>query len=223
MDRHISCESGQIDYIWEATIWQLLSSGEPMFSILSRRSILGLAVVLVVCPLCRNSADEPTSSLEDTAIHVPTPPDVVDKMLELTKLTEHDVLYDLGCGDGRIVIAAAKKSGCQAVGYEIDERKVRQSQENVKQHQLEHLVRIEQQDIFNLDLRQASVITLFLLPEMNEQLLPQLEQMKAGSRIVCHEFPIAGIQHDQKLTLKSTTDGVPRDIYLYTLPLKKAK
>ncbi len=168
-------------------------------------------------------AEEPPTSDEEGAIHVPTPPDIVAKMLEVAELNKDDLLYDLGCGDGRIVVAAALKHGCRAVGYDIDARKVRQSIENVRRHGVEKLVRIEQRDIFELDLREATVITLYLLPELNERLIPQLEKLKDGSRIVAHEFAIEGIQHDRLITLKSEGDGVPRDIFLYTLPLKKER
>lgn len=168
-----------------------------------------------------NGGDELSTAAEDTAIHVPTPPDIVSKMLEVAKVKKSDLLYDLGCGDGRIVVAAASKYGCRAVGYDISERKVLQSRKNVKERGVETLVRIEQRDIFKLDLRAASVVTLYLLPEMNEQLIPQLEKMKDGSRIVAHEFSIEGIRHDRHLTVKAKGDGVPREIYLYVLPLKK--
>ena len=144
-------------------------------------------------------------------------------MLELARVNKDDLLYDLGCGDGRIVIAAAERYGCRAVGYDIDERKVIQSKENVKKHGVEKLEQIEHQDIFELDLREATVITLYLLPEMNIKLIPQLEKLNAGSRIVCHEFPFAGVQHDRQLTITTQPDGVPRDIYLYSLPLKKVR
>jgi hypothetical protein len=78
-------------------------------------------------------------------------------------------------------------------------------------------------DIFLLDLREATVITLYLLPEMNVKLIPQLEMLKDGSRIVCHEFALKDVQHDRLITITTQPDGVPRDIYLYTLPLKKVR
>ena len=183
------------------------------------RRLCCLAVLSLLWAVCA-AAQEPDDS--EGAIFVPTPPDVVAKMLELAEVGKRDLLYDLGCGDGRIVVAASLKHGCRSVGYEIDARKVRQSIANVKKHDLEELVQIEQRDIFKLDLSKASVVTLYLLPEMNVQLIPQLKQMKRGSRIVAHEFPIAGYRHDRKLTLTSREDGVPRDIYLYKLPLRKA-
>ncbi len=164
-------------------------------------------------------ADSPQASEEDTAIHVPTPPDIVAKMLEVAEVTKQDVLYDLGCGDGRIVIAAAQKTGCQGVGYDIDQRKVLESRDNVKKAGVEKLVRIYRQDIFTLDLSKSSVITLYLLPEMHEQLIPQLRNLKDGSRIVTHDFPVAGLRHDQELTIKSAHDEAPHRIYLYKSPL----
>lgn len=167
-----------------------------------------------------SAGDDTVASEKDSAIHVPTPHEIVAKMLEVARLTKDDVLYDLGCGDGRIVIAAASKYGCHAVGYDIDERKVKESRENVKNSGVEKLVQIELKDIFKVDLSKANVITLFLLPEMNIQLIPQLEQMKDGSRVVCHEFALKGVQHDRMITITTQPDGVPRDIYLYTLPLK---
>jgi SAM-dependent methyltransferase len=166
------------------------------------------------------SAQATAEDDDDSAITVPTPPDVVAKMLEVAKVTESDLLYDLGCGDGRIVVTAAKQYGCRATGFEINPGKVRESIENVRANGLDRLARIEQKDIFTLDLRPATVITLYLLPEMNEQLVPQLRRMRDGSRVVCHEFPIDGYQHDLKVTLKSSFDGVPRDIYLYIMPLR---
>jgi SAM-dependent methyltransferase len=168
----------------------------------------------------RLQAGPPAADGEESAITVPTPADIVAKMLELANVDRDDVLYDLGCGDGRIVVAAAVRYGCRAVGYDIHPVKVRQSRERVRLHGVDKLVRIEQQDIFQLDLREASVITLYLLPEMNDRLVPQLQQLQDGSRVVCHEFPIDGFEHDQLLSLKSREDGVRHDIYLYTLPLR---
>lgn len=185
------------------------------------RPFLCLLIAFSISSTCDlNRADEP-KSVADTAIHVPTPAVIVAKMLEVARLNKDDLLYDLGCGDGRIVIAAAKDYGCRAVGFDIDERKVQQSKENVKSHRVEKLVRIEHKDVFLLDLREATVITLYLLPEMNMKLIPQLEKLKDGSRIVCHEFALKDVQHDRMITITTQPDGVPRDIYLYTLPLKK--
>ena len=179
------------------------------------------SIAHMVGPAHYSFADESPTSEEDTAIHVPTPPDVVAKMLNVARVSKADLVYDLGCGDGRIVIAAAKLCGCRAIGYDIDNRKVVESRENAKAKGVEKLVQIKQGDIFKLDLRKATVVTLYLLPEMHEQLIPQLKTLRAGSRVVTHEFPIAGIQHDQKVTIQSAVTEVPHDIYLYKLPLQE--
>ncbi|OYP32972.1 SAM-dependent methyltransferase [Rhodopirellula sp. MGV] len=183
---------------------------------ISRRLMLGG----LVCCCAFSNADEPYRSKEDSAIHVPTPRDVVDRMLALARVTKQDMLVDLGCGDGRVVVAAAKRYGCHAEGFEIDARKVAESRENVKTAGTEKLVRITQKDIFDVDLRKATVVTLYLLPEMNEKLIPQLRQMPDNARIVCHDFPIEGIKVTQTESMKSVDDGGPHTIYLYRLPLQ---
>jgi cyclopropane fatty-acyl-phospholipid synthase-like methyltransferase len=132
-----------------------------------------------------------------------------------------DVVADLGCGDGRIVITAAKKYGCQAIGYDLDEECVRMSRDATKQAGLERLVRIEHGDLFDVDLSRVSVVTLYLGPKLNARLIPQLEKMKPGSRIVSHEFESPGIKPDKVVSVKSSEDGVERKLYLWSIPLKK--
>jgi ribosomal protein L11 methylase PrmA len=142
-------------------------------------------------------------------------------MLELAKVKKGDVVYDLGCGDGRIVVTAAKKYGCKAVGFDIDPERIKESRENVKKNKVEDLVQIRQKDIFTLDLSKANVVTLYLLPRLNVKLIPQLEKMKPGSRIVSHAFDMAGVKPDTTETV--TVDGSEHTIYLWTVPLKKEK
>jgi SAM-dependent methyltransferase len=125
-------------------------------------------------------------------IYVPTPQAVVDKMLELAEVKPGDVVYDLGCGDGRIVVTAAKKYGVKAVGFDIDPQRVKEARENVRTNNVGHLVTIHEADVFTLDLREASVVTLYLLPQLNVRLMPQLAQLKPGSRIVSHDFDMNG-------------------------------
>jgi SAM-dependent methyltransferase len=153
-------------------------------------------------------------------IFVPTPQDIVDKMLELAHVTKDDLLYDLGCGDGRIVVTAAKRYGCRAVGYDIDPERVKESLQNVQKNNVENLVTIEQKDIFTLNLEPANVITLYLLPSLNLKLFPQLEKLKPGSRIVSHDFPIRGIRPDKMIKLNSNYDHQEHKIYLWTTPLR---
>jgi len=154
-------------------------------------------------------------------VYVPTPQEVVDKMLELARVSKDDLLYDLGCGDGRFVVTAAKKYGCRAVGYDISPRRVRESLENVKKNNVEHLVRIEQKDIFTLDLSKADVITLFLLPSLNVKLIPQLDKLKPGSRIVSYRFGMRGVVPDKMVDFTSPGDKSQHTFYLWTTPLNK--
>jgi len=156
---------------------------------------------------------------EPDVIFVPTPQDVVDKMLELVQVTKDDLLYDLGCGDGRIVVTAAKRYGCRAVGYDIDPVRVKESLENVQKNNVGHLAKIEQKDIFTLDLSKANVITLYLLPSLNVKLFPQLEKLKPGSRIVSHDFRMRGVKPDKVIKLNSNYDQEEHKIYLWTTPL----
>ncbi|HZO14366.1 MAG TPA: methyltransferase domain-containing protein [Polyangiaceae bacterium] len=155
--------------------------------------------------------------------YVPTPHDVVLKMLELGRIKKTDVVYDLGCGDGRIVVAAAKKFGVKAFGYDIDPVRVREARKNVKDNGVENLVAIEQADIFKLDLSKANVVMLYLLPQLNVQLIPQLQKLKPGSRIVSHAFDMQGTKPDKQITMTSTESQAEHEIYLWTAPLKLEK
>jgi uncharacterized protein (TIGR03000 family) len=152
-------------------------------------------------------------------VFVPTPQEVVDKMLELAEVKKGDVVYDLGCGDGRIVVTAAKKYGCKATGFDIDPERVKESLDNVKKNHVENLVRIRQADVFTLDLRPASVVALYLLPQLNVKLMPQLAQLKPGSRIVSHDFDMRGAK--PKREVKVMVDGEEHTIYLWTVPWEK--
>ena len=156
-------------------------------------------------------------------VYVPTPNDVVAKMLELAQVQKDDLLYDLGCGDGRIVVTAAKRFGCRAVGYDVDPRRIKESLDNVERNDVGDLVTIEKKDIFTLELSEANVITLYLLPSLNVRLIPQLEKLRPGSRIVSHDFNMEGVKPDQVVKLTSVKDQNQHTVYLWTTPLKKIK
>ena len=154
---------------------------------------------------------------------VPTPHDVVEKMLELAGVTKKDLVYDLGCGDGRIVVAAARKYGCRAVGFDIDPRRIKESAENVAKNKVGHLVKIEERNIFDVDLSRANVVTMYLLPDVNAKLIPQLRKLKPGSRIVSHSFALKGIEPDKVVRFESKKDKWKHTVYLWTTPLKAEK
>jgi SAM-dependent methyltransferase len=154
-------------------------------------------------------------------VFVPTPHDVVAKMLEVAKVERGDVVFDLGCGDGRIVATAAKKFGCKGTGFDINPVRIKESLVTVDKFNVNHLVSIEKKNIFNVDLSEASVITLYLLPELNARLIPQLEKMKPGSRIVSHEYDMQKkAKPDKEIRMTSREDNTEHIIYLWTIPLK---
>jgi precorrin-6B methylase 2 len=155
-------------------------------------------------------------------IFVPTPQEVVDKMLELAAVKKGELVYDLGCGDGRIVVTAAKKFGAKGVGYDIDPERVKESMENVRKSDVGDLVSIKQKDIFTLDLSDANVVTLYLLPTLNVKLIPQLEKLKPGSRIVSHAFDMKGVKPRDVVQVKCS-DGQTRTVYLWVTPLEKER
>jgi SAM-dependent methyltransferase len=193
--------------------------------------------------------EEPKEIREPDVIYVPTPRDVVAKMLEIADVKKGDVAYDLGCGDGRIVAALAKK-GAKATGFDIDPARIKDSRATMRktvqsmfrdaeaaitkgdwatarQKAAEastflNLAEIQQKDIFTLDLSDANVITLYLLPTLNVKLIPQLEKLKPGSRIVSHDFEMAGVTPDKVVEFKGK-DGGTHPLYLWTTPLKKEK
>lgn len=126
---------------------------------------------------------------EAEALYLPTPQPVVEAMLRLAKVSRADIVYDLGSGDGRIPIAAARAYGARGVGIELDGRMVERARCHARAAGIERLVEFRQQDLFGADLRQATVVTLFLFPEINRRLLPKLlAELRPGTRIVSHRF-----------------------------------
>jgi len=149
--------------------------------------------------------------------YVPTPQDVVDRMLDLAQVKKGDVIYDLGSGDGRIVITAAKKYGVKAIGFEIDPERIKESRENIKKEGVGNLVEIREQDIRTVDLSPASVLTMYLLPEVNLMIRPNIwKQMKPGSRVVSHDFDMADWKPAKEVHIKDKS-GWEHTIYLWTV------
>lgn len=132
-------------------------------------------------------------------------PEVIDRMLELARIKTGDVVYDIGSGDGAIVIAAAKKYGVRGVGIEIDEDLVLRARDNAYREKVEHLVEFRAQDAFTVDMSPATVVTLYMLPEFNAKLRPILQrQLKAGTRVVSHDYPIEGWVPNRTEVVKGT-------------------
>jgi SAM-dependent methyltransferase len=165
---------------------------------------------------------EPTQMRGPDVVFVGTPYDLISTMLQMADVKKTDMVYDLGCGDGRILVLAAQKYGAQGVGYDIDPERVIESRQNVLKNNVQDLVKIIQADIFTLDLEKADVMPLYLHPDMMRQLVPQVEKMKPGSRIVTHEYGFPDVyKPDQKITVISNEDQAEHHLMLYTLPLKR--
>lgn len=149
-------------------------------------------------------------------VYVPTPTAVVDAMLKAAKVGPQDVLYDLGSGDGRIVIAAARDYGIQrGVGIDIDPKRIEEANQNARQAGVADRVRFLNQDLFEADFSEATVVTLYLLPELNLKLRPKLwETLRPGTRVVSHDFDMGDWEPEQKLKV----DG--KRVYLWTIPKK---
>ena len=146
---------------------------------------------------------------------VATPPDVVDRMLALASVTSRDVVYDLGCGDGRIVIAAAQKFGARGVGVDLDPARIADAQRNAARAQVEHLVTFRLQDVLDTDVSEATVVTLYLLSAQNVALRPMLtRQLRPGARIVSHNFAMGDWDPDTVEVFRSA-DGQSRTLYLW--------
>lgn len=178
-----------------------------------------VVAVLLVLTLCgcqtrRASLAEGKPAGAPDVIYVPTPAATVDAMLKLAEAKPGDVLYDLGSGDGRIPIAAARRFGVRGVGIEINARLVAEARANARAAGVDRLVRFREQDLFDADFREATVVTLYLLPELNARLRPKfLAELPPGARIVSHAFDMAGWPPERTVTM---ADGTP--IYLWRVP-----
>lgn len=184
-----------------------------------KRSLNGIVLVFAMISV---QASTLVSAQEGKIVpYVPTPQEVVDRMLELAQVKKGDVVYDLGSGDGRIVVTAAKKYGVKAVGFEIDPQRIKESHENIKKAGVENLVEIRQQDIRTVDLSAANVLTMYLLPEVNLMIRPNIwKQMKPGSRIVSHDFDMA---EWKPLKTEHIKDGSSWDHTLYLWQIEATK
>ena len=150
--------------------------------------------------------------------YVPTPQEVVQKMLEIAMVKPADTVYDLGCGDGRIVITAAKEFGAHAVGIDIDPNRIREANENAKKAGVVEKVRFIEKNLFEADFKPASVVTLYLLTSVNMKLRPKLlSELKPGARIVSHAFDMGDWQPQQTAQVGSST------VYYWVVPERTAE
>src|SRR5574341_434156 len=150
--------------------------------------------------------------------YVPTPDKVVEEMLRLANVGKNDVVYDLGCGDGRIVITAAQKYGARGVGIDIDPERIKESNENARKAGVTDRVKFLQQDLFTTDFREATVVTLYLLPALNLKLRPKLlSELKPGTRIVSHAFDMGDWKPEKVVNVPSDVDQ-ERTVYFWVVP-----
>ena len=153
---------------------------------------------------------------EPDVIFVPTPADVVTAMLKLANVTPKDVVYDLGCGDGMIITAAAKEFNAHAVGIDINPVRVKEANERIAKDKVTDKVKIVNADLFEYNISGASVVTLYLLQSLNEKLIPKLnKELKPGTRIVSQTFSMG-----EKYPPEKTVEVAGRSVYLWTVPMK---
>ncbi len=172
-------------------------------------------LVLVTAGIAAAQATQAPKRTPDV-IYVPTPPEVVEAMLKVAKVGPNDIVYDLGCGDGRIVVAAVKDFGAKAaVGIDIDPQRIAEARENAMAAGVTDRVKFLEADLFQADISQATVVTLYLLPSLNVKLQPKLmQELKPGTRIVSHAFDMGDWKPEQELDV----DG--RKVYFWTIPKK---
>ena len=173
------------------------------------------AQVLIVSALFAACGATAAAAREPDVIYVPTPQELVEDMLRLADVKRGDVLYDLGSGDGRIPVTAAKKYGIRAVGIDIDPERIREAHANAKRKGVSKLVTFRQQDLFTADFREATVVTLYLLPDLNLKLRPRLlKQLRPGTRVVSHQFDMGDWKPDK------TLEANGRTVYFWVIPAR---
>lgn len=194
-------------------------------SVVCRQAVvfLGLLAAQGRCAesVSAQSPDERPSRMPD-CVYVGTPYDVATKMVDMAGLKRGERVADPGCGDGRVLIAAARRYGCQGTGYELDPRLAAEARQIAKKRGVSELVDIQIKDIFTVDYDQYDVVLMYLLPDMIARLLPEFEKLKPGSRLVAHDYGIRGIEPDRAVSFISNEDNVEHTVFLYTLPLRRA-
>jgi SAM-dependent methyltransferase len=192
---------------------------------LLRKRIPNCHFVVAVLSATIAAAQSAGPRREPDVPYVPTTEPAVEAMLKLAEVTKTDVVYDLGCGDGRIVIAAAKNLGARAVGIDINPVRIGEAKENAKKAGVEAKVRFEENDLFEADIHEATVVTLFLLPHINLKLRPKLlHDLKPGTRIVSNTFDMGDWKPEKETTVPETEESyLSHRLYLWIVPSPAAK
>jgi len=188
-------------------------------SLIHRRTFLSLL------PLAACAQNAGKKRRDPDVPYVPTTEPAVQAMLKLADVTKNDVVYDLGCGDGRIVVAAAKLYGARGVGIDINPERIKEANANAKQAGMEKLVRFEENDLFQADIHEATVVTMFLLPAINLKLKPKLlKDLKPGTRLVSNTFDMGDWKAEKETTLDTGSDedisGLSYRFYLWRVPAR---
>jgi SAM-dependent methyltransferase len=180
-------------------------------------TVLSWAAACAVVVACAGAlGQEARQEVRRDVPYVPTPQEVVDEMLRMANVGKDDVVYDLGCGDGRLVITAVKKFGAKrGVGVDIDPQRIKESNENARAAGVADRVRFVEQDLFKADFKEATVVTLYLLPDVNLRLRPKLwSDLKPGTRVVSHAFDMGDWQPEKTASVEGRT------IYFWTIPAR---
>ena len=182
-----------------------------------RLPTIALSFAIIAAFAAPSSARQaaPEALRSPDVIYVPTPQEVVDAMLKLANVTGADVVYDLGSGDGRTPITAARTYGARGVGIDIDPQRIKEAMANLQTAGVADKVQFLNQDLFTSDISEATVVTLYLLPSLNLKLLPKLNaELRPGTRVVSHAFDMGDIEPDQTQNVNGRT------IYLWTVPIQ---
>ena len=194
---------------------------------LIRKSLPCSHLVIALLSIAVLGAQNPQPKRQPDVPYVPTTEAAVQEMLKLAGVKKSDVVYDLGCGDGRIVIAAAKNYGARGVGIDINPARIAEAKENARAAGVEKLVRFEENDLFLADIHEATVVTLFLLPQINLKLRPKLLQdLKPGTRIVSNTFDMDDWKAEKEVTVggdDADYEPLSRKLYLWTVPPRGGK
>ena len=188
-----------------------------------RLTVFSFALLVLFASLAVAQSSQPKHQLD--VPYVPTTEEAVKAMLKLADVKRSDVVYDLGCGDGRIVISAAKEYGAHGVGIDINPERIQEAEGNAKKAGVEKLVRFEENDLFDADIHEATVVTLFLLNSVNLKLRPKLlKDLKPGTRIVSNTFDMGDWKPDKELTLDDSAGyGLSHRFFLWIVPQRTEK